>query len=415
MRYRTAREFTFRSFHKLGLDLDDVVLHTMQLLCEWHNETHGTTLRLEDYAHTNVRALWEVELEEMLDRSEAFHWLHADELKPLRGSQRTIRRLHRRGIELHAVTYRSQCLRELTEEVLVRHFERAFLHVYCCGYGEQGKVPLIPKEIICKMHELPLMIEDSLSTAQRLAEKGHHVLLLDTVWNQSKARLHPNILRVLDWREIDQLLLGDEWRDRVIGLIIELTNATFGVLGGLKMANQSFEELETGAVVIANHQSWWDIPLIQCMFPHRACAWVAKAELFKVPVLGPFIKWQNSFPINRKDGRSMAAAKQEAVRRARNGEVVVIFPEGTRNKLGGIGPFPTTLAMKIAQEAEVPVYHVGIRGSRRSLRHPLGQVVLTVDREPLWVSDQANLKELNSSSRERLAALTGLPLLERST
>ncbi len=84
-------------------------------------------------------------------------------------------------------------------------------------------------------------------------------------------------------------------------------------------------------VVAANHRSFLDPPLLGTWFP-RTVHYMAKEELFKIPVLGWFISAVHAFPVSRNEAD--IGAIRRALRILKEGGVVGIFPEGTRNKAG---------------------------------------------------------------------------------
>jgi len=101
-----------------------------------------------------------------------------------------------------------------------------------------------------------------------------------------------------------------------------------------------------GILMVSNHQSHLDPPLVGAGCP-RMMNYVARATLFDSPVFGRFIRSVNAFPIDR-EGIGLAGIKQ-AMKLLKRGEMVLIFPEGTRTRDGQIGHFRpgfTTLAVR---------------------------------------------------------------------
>lgn len=126
------------------------------------------------------------------------------------------------------------------------------------------------------------------------------------------------------------------------------------------------ENVERGRhyVVVSNHQSLADIPVI-CHVPLDT-KWLAKAELFRVPVIGWMLRMADDVPVDRKDRRSAARALLECARYLRGGTSVVFFPEGTRSRDGEVLPFnegPFQLAIR----EQVPVLPLAVVGSGNAL------------------------------------------------
>ena len=120
---------------------------------------------------------------------------------------------------------------------------------------------------------------------------------------------------------------------------------------------------KSGFVLAANHVSNFDPwPLGMPLYPERYLRFMAKSELFWWP-LGPFIQSAGAFKVHR--GRSDTEAMETAMQLARDGEIVVMFPEGTRQKKGMRKKFearPHTGAARIALGAGVPLVPAAIKG-----------------------------------------------------
>jgi 1-acyl-sn-glycerol-3-phosphate acyltransferase len=116
--------------------------------------------------------------------------------------------------------------------------------------------------------------------------------------------------------------------------------------------------------IVSNHQSLADIPLITLL--RIDTKWLAKAELFRVPVLGWLMRSAGDIPVERGDRRNSARALLECARVLRQGCSVVFFPEGTRSRDGTLLPFnegPFQLAIR----ERVPVLPLVIAGSGDAL------------------------------------------------
>jgi 1-acyl-sn-glycerol-3-phosphate acyltransferase len=124
-----------------------------------------------------------------------------------------------------------------------------------------------------------------------------------------------------------------------------------------------------GFVLAANHASNFDPwPLGLPLWPRRYLRFMAKSELFSTP-LGPVIKAGGAFPVRRGEGDRDAMEK--AIGLVREGQAVVMFPEGTRQKKGLRKKHtarPHSGAARIALEAGVPLVPAAIAGTDRLSR-----------------------------------------------
>ena len=108
---------------------------------------------------------------------------------------------------------------------------------------------------------------------------------------------------------------------------------------------------------VSNHSSMFDIWALSATLP--SVRYVAKKELFRIPLLGPAMRAAGHIPIDREARKKAFEAYDEAARMIRNGvSSPVVFPEGTRSRTGELLPFknaPFGLAIA-AQVPIVPVY-----------------------------------------------------------
>jgi 1-acyl-sn-glycerol-3-phosphate acyltransferase len=139
------------------------------------------------------------------------------------------------------------------------------------------------------------------------------------------------------------------------------------VLRGLfRLRTRGLEHLpqDVGYVLAANHTSNFDPwPLGLPLFPRRFLRFMTKAELFWFP-LGRVIEAGGGFPVRR--GTGDLDAVETAVRLCREGNVVVIFPEGTRRTKGLRKKHDAQWhsgAARIALEAGVPLVPAAIVGT----------------------------------------------------
>ena len=117
-------------------------------------------------------------------------------------------------------------------------------------------------------------------------------------------------------------------------------------------------------VVVSNHASYFDPPIVSnCV--RRPVAYMAKEELFEVPVLAQAIKLYGAYPVSRGSGDRNSI--RSALEYLENGWAVGVFLEGTRTPDGRITD-PKRGAALLAAKAKAPFLPVSLWGSDKILQ-----------------------------------------------
>ena len=145
------------------------------------------------------------------------------------------------------------------------------------------------------------------------------------------------------------------------------------LLAGVRVEVEGFQNIDPNQTYIfaGNHSSQYDIFSFQGYFPHDF-RWIAKKELFRVPIFGQAMHKVGYIPIDRAHGRQALKSLDEAARRIAAGSSVLIFPEGTRSPDGRLQEFKTG-AVLLAIKAGVPIVPLGFLGSHQVL--PKGRLI----------------------------------------
>lgn len=139
------------------------------------------------------------------------------------------------------------------------------------------------------------------------------------------------------------------------------------VIWGARVVGTQNVPAEGPLIVACNHLSYLDPPAMGSLCPRRL-SYMAKKELFEIPVLGPMIRALGAYAVDRHG--SAAAAIKRSLQVLQEGGAVGIFPEGTRNRTGDVQP-QIGVAL-LAALANAPVVPASIRGTDRALR--LGRI-----------------------------------------
>jgi 1-acyl-sn-glycerol-3-phosphate acyltransferase len=135
--------------------------------------------------------------------------------------------------------------------------------------------------------------------------------------------------------------------------------------GGVRVDVHGLENIDPSSsfVYAANHQSWFDIFTMLGKLPVQF-RWLAKAELFKVFMLGPGMRAAGYIPIDRSNRRQAFRSISIAAQRIQEGTSVVIFPEGTRSPDGTLQDFKKGGFM-LALQSQHPIVPISISGSHQ--------------------------------------------------
>jgi len=132
----------------------------------------------------------------------------------------------------------------------------------------------------------------------------------------------------------------------------------------IKLMGTMPEDPRNPYVIVANHQSFADIPVLSWL--PWDMKWVGKESIFHTPLLGWMMRISKDIPVVRGDRKSRAMVFIEARKRLKERVSVIIMPEGTRSPDGRLCAFsdgPFKLALKVG----VPVLPVALDGTFSAL------------------------------------------------
>jgi len=166
---------------------------------------------------------------------------------------------------------------------------------------------------------------------------------------------------------------------------------------------------DTRYIIASNHLSTFDIPLLLWVLPLEG-RFLAKQELFKIPLVGTAMATVGMIKINRESGGSSRVAIKEGVElAAERGYSLIVFPEGTRGSDGELLPFKKG-GFRIAIDTQLPLLPVIIEGNDRiskpgsKIFHP-GRARMRI-LPPVPTEGLTNRDNLNDLVRSIEAAIT---------
>lgn len=122
---------------------------------------------------------------------------------------------------------------------------------------------------------------------------------------------------------------------------------------------------QKGPVILtANHMSYLDPIMIALAAGPRTVNFMGKESLLKIPLFGSFLRALNTFPVKKDVADKAAIVKSLKI--LSQGEVLLIFPEGTRHRNGVLGPAYPGVA-SIALKTGTPIVPIGIIGTDKVL------------------------------------------------
>ena len=165
------------------------------------------------------------------------------------------------------------------------------------------------------------------------------------------------------------------------------------------------ENLPEGAAMLcANHAGLADpVWVVLAMKPKKMPWFMAKKEVMEKPVIGGFLRWFGAFPVDR-EGADLAAIKK-SLQVLKDGEKLLIFPEGTRVKKGKQVE-PKSGAVMLANRAGVPIVPIYITKKRWPFR-PM-QVIIGEPYRPEFETRRPNAEQLQAATKDLMERIYSL-------
>ena len=195
-------------------------------------------------------------------------------------------------------------------------------------------------------------------------------------------------------------------------VVRKLLQWLFKVVFRCKIAGVENIPLSGGLIIAANHTSNWDPPMA-AVFALRPVSFMAKQELFSIPVFGQIITRLYAFPVKR--GAGDRGAIKTALQILKKGECLGLFPEGTRSHDGKMHKPEAGIAF-IAAKAKVPVVPTALLGAAdifgKETKFP--QLRISYGMPMVFQGNPADREELQAFSQQIMDEIEKLIEIEQN-
>jgi len=161
-------------------------------------------------------------------------------------------------------------------------------------------------------------------------------------------------------------LIGLWFNLRLQHSIPHLYHRLLCALIGVRISEVGTRSTASPALILSNHVSWLDIPVVSALSP---VVFVAKSEVAGWPVLGWLAKLQRTVFINRQARHQTGAATSEIAGRLLGGDAVVLFAEGTSSDGNRVLPFRSALVGAVHHALGNSTQHTSIMVQPMSLAY----------------------------------------------
>jgi len=171
-------------------------------------------------------------------------------------------------------------------------------------------------------------------------------------------------------------------------------------MSGIRVKTHGFnpELRRHPCIYMSNHQSNFDIPVLYSGLPVQF-RWLAKAELFRIPIFGQSMRSAGYISIDRSNRKSAFQSLAMAAEMIRNGTSVMIFPEGTRSSDGELLPFKKG-GFVLAVDAGVPIVPIRISGTHAIM--PKGHLLISRGKVRIDVGEPIQSADFTRKTKDDL-------------
>jgi 1-acyl-sn-glycerol-3-phosphate acyltransferase len=209
------------------------------------------------------------------------------------------------------------------------------------------------------------------------------------------------VISLFDHKPARQLKVARVWARSLLRIV------------GVKVTVEGLDRIQPGGnyVFVSNHVSYMDIPVVLGNIPEEFL-FLAKDELFNIPMLGTHLKTAGHVSVPREDPRSAIKTLQHTAALLHDGRSTLVFPEGGRTDTGELQEFKDGAAF-LAIRSQIPVVPLAMIGMRKilpihSLTFHRGPVTLRIG-EPISTEGMTTHQraELTAAVRQKIVEMLG--------
>jgi 1-acyl-sn-glycerol-3-phosphate acyltransferase len=184
--------------------------------------------------------------------------------------------------------------------------------------------------------------------------------------------------------------------------IAQIWGRSITLVSGIRVTSTGVDPKFSGNsyIYMSNHQSNFDIPVLYSALPVQF-RWLAKAELFRIPIFGNSMRCAGYISIDRSNRKSAFQSLVQATDMIRNGTSVMIFPEGTRSTDGQLLPFKKG-GFLLAVDAGVPIIPIKIYNTQKVM--PKGRLLVRHHRVMIQIGSPIQTSGYTRKTKDDLIA-----------
>lgn len=153
------------------------------------------------------------------------------------------------------------------------------------------------------------------------------------------------------------VLFSSRWTPKARAQQVQAWALTLLAIIGVRVKVHGNPIAEGPALLVANHISWLDIPVLHAA---RHCRFISKSAVRRWPLIGRLATGADTLYLQRENRKDAKRMVQDMVKALREGDVLAVFPEGTTSDGRQVRPFHGNL-LQSAIDADAPVQTVAIR------------------------------------------------------